>query len=217
MQLLDRFKIVVVFCAFSYALDAQSNYLLDYFKAYASGEKIELIWQMGKGNQCSGIGIHRSTDGFNFEKISEIPGICGSDTSSQFYSFTDESPLPGRLHHYFLELGFAGKTAPTLTIYYPDVSGIIVRAIPNPMTEAGIIAFPNPDGDEHQLFLYHTMGQLLYTGFTREEYFAIDVNDLNVRISGNGGIHQQLYFQIRNVSSRAQVGSGNITFLVSNR
>lgn len=217
MHLLDRFKIVVVFCAFSYALDAQSNYLLDYFKAFASGEKIELIWQMGKGNQCSGIGIHRSTDGFNFEKISEILGICGSDTSAQFYSFTDESPVPGRLHHYFLELGFAGETDPPITIYYPDFSEKSIQVIPNPLSGLGIIAFPNPDGDEHQIFLYDASGQFLYKGHTREEYFALDVQDLNVSISGNGGMHKQVYFQIRNVSSRAQVGTGNFTILVSNR
>jgi hypothetical protein len=217
MHLQNRCKIVVVICALSYALDAQSNYLLDYFKAFATGEKIELIWQMGKGNQCSGIGIHRSTDGFNFEKISEIPGICGSDTSAQFYSFTDESPLPGRLHHYVLELGFAGKTDPPITIYYPDFSEKSIQVIPNPLSGLGIIAFPNPDGDEHQIFLYDASGQFLYKGHTREEYFALDVQDLNVSISGNGGMHKQVYFQIRNVSSRAQVGSGNITFLVADR
>jgi hypothetical protein len=217
MRLLNLFNIIAVFWACSFALCAQSNYLLDYFKVYVSGEKIELIWQMGKGNQCSGTGIHRSTDGSTFEKIGEIQGICGSDTSAQFYLFTDETPVPGRLHHYILELGFAGKTDPPLTIYFPDFTEKSIQVIPNPISDAGIIAFSNPDGAENQLFLYDALGQLLYTGYTREEYFAIDVNNLNVRISGNGGIYKRIYFQIRNVTTRTETGAGSITILVSSK
>lgn len=215
MHLLNRLYLIAVFWACTFTLCAQSNYLLDYFKAFVSGEKIELIWQMGKGNQCSGTGIHRSTDGVTFEKVGEILGVCGSDTSAQFYVFTDESPVPGRLHHYFLELGFAGKTDPPLTIYYPDFTEKSIQVIPNPLSDKGIIAISNPDGDEYQLFLYDAQGQLLYTGYTREEYFALNVHDLNVRISGNGGIQKQIYFQIRHVSSGAEAGNGSITILVS--
>jgi len=213
MALKTSWKLLLFVWACSFDLYGQSNYLLDYFKVFRAGDKIMLIWQMGKGNQCSGLAIHRSTNGQSFDKIGEIQGICGSDTLAQFYSFTDDAPIPGKMHQYTLELGFFGKTDPSVGVFFPDFSANTSQVIPNPLADEGKVIFSNPRGEEHNLLVYDVSGRLLDTKNTREEVFSIHADEYYLKNGRIGLASILLYYQILNISNKSEVSSGKIILL----
>ena len=98
--------------------------LLNNFTGFQQDESIQLSWTFGSGSQCNGTRVFRSIDGEVFQKIGEIPGICGASDTPVTYSFRDSAPLPNTVNYYRLELGNQGfSTMLGIEFFVPGKDG----------------------------------------------------------------------------------------------
>lgn len=151
---------ICVLLFFLTEIAAQSHYLLDNFSAFRDGKRIILTWTIGQGNSCIGIGIYRSKDDLEYEKIHEFFGECGSPSKAQFYSFVDENPIQNSDNFYVLELGFSGRTTPVLVTFeaLPDSGS---KVVPNPVSDSATIIYLNPNEKMNVLKFFNNSGQLI--------------------------------------------------------
>jgi hypothetical protein len=164
-------------------LSAQTHYLLSALDALKDNNRVILTWTIKKGNSCIGITIYRSVDNVNFKKIGEIQGACGSTEYAQSYLFIDESPIKNRTNYYSLELGFSGRTEPSLAVQFIDFSQKKSVVLPNPVTSNGKIHIENPDHQKRNLFIFNKSGQKIYEDNSNNEFFPISLSQLNDQFS----------------------------------
>ena len=100
--------LLLLLVGFKASTSAQSSSALDDFAAFENDGKIYLNWTLGAGSTCNGIQIQRSMDSLSFYQIGEIPGVCGSNSAAQRYTFVDSFPILNSNHYYRLELGGVG-------------------------------------------------------------------------------------------------------------
>ena len=103
------FSLAILWSGFS--VIAQPHILLQDFSGYQQDSKITLRWTFRSGSLCEGTQIERSADGLTFNKIGEIPGICGNPGSAFTYTFVDSFPNVNTVNYYRLELGNFGFTS----------------------------------------------------------------------------------------------------------
>jgi hypothetical protein len=157
-------------------LKSQSHYMLDQLGGFSSSGKVYIQWTLRKGTTCYGIGIYRSVNGTDFDRIGEIAGECGSSETPQTYNFTDENPVPGRLNYYVLELGIWGRTEPSLPLFVANSDSRDYRIIPHPITEEGKIYFRNPEFKPHTLTMASLAGKIVLQQSSSTDVFHIVLN-----------------------------------------
>ncbi|PKO97870.1 MAG: hypothetical protein CVU14_09065 [Bacteroidetes bacterium HGW-Bacteroidetes-9] len=157
---------------------AQDYNILDKFIATESNGKVFLNWVITSGQTCDGINILRSTNNINFIQIGEIPGVCGSSTTPQPYSFVDENPVFNSVNYYYLELGTTGYSE-ILEVEIIDtrIGGYQIR--PNPVIDKAQIYIDNKKSENHELWLYNLSGAHISTLNTNNEYFEFDAANLS--------------------------------------
>lgn len=144
MSMMDKIKelflLFLFFIGFSLHGISQEHEILSYYFGLINDEQIILKWGIIGGNTCNGIKIHHSIDDINYQKIGEIPGICGSQTTELPYTFIDDSPISGQKNYYKLELGLQGFSTPLVITFYNTV-------------QEGYLLFPNPGIDNFQIII----------------------------------------------------------------
>lgn len=187
---------------------AQSHYLLSNFYALKDNSRVILQWTIKRGSTCIGTAILRSTDNVHFEVIGEIQGICGSSDFAQSYNFTDENPVKNKTNYYILELGFSGKTEPSLPVTYFDFSGHKSKVIPNPMKELGYIYFENPNNVIHHLHIFDSHGKYVFKGKSETEYFTVSLSELESIETASFNFNTTKYYYIITDDSGVRLTSG---------
>jgi hypothetical protein len=157
----------------------QSHYLLSRLEASKDKNRIILNWTIKRGGSCFGIGILRSTNNTDFEKIGEITGVCGSAETEQNFVFIDENPVKNKIHYYVLEMGFSGKTEPPLEAEYFDFEKNKSFVFPNPMRSEGRIKFINPHSSKHLLSVFDLMGRKIWSQSTDNDEFILSHNTID--------------------------------------
>jgi hypothetical protein len=152
----------------------QSHYLLSRLEATKDRNRIILNWTIKQGGSCFGIGILRSTNNIDFEKIGEITGVCGSAETEQNFVFIDENPVKNKIHYYVLELGFSGKTAPPLEAEYFEFEKSKSFVFPNPMRSEGKIKFINTSPGKYRLYLFDMIGRFISEQSTDTDEFLVN-------------------------------------------
>jgi Secretion system C-terminal sorting domain len=142
--------------SYSQSLDT----ILRSFSATIVNEQVVLNWIIKEGNSCNGIEIYRSTDGFIFNPIGDIPGICGGTPEEAPYQFIDETPQSNAINYYKIELGNNGFSN-VVSIQYIKLSETGYLIAPNPITNQFNIYFKNPKNKNVQLELFSIKGKLL--------------------------------------------------------
>lgn len=149
---------------------------LDDFSVFQYEEEVYLSWIIARGNTCNGISIERSADNIHFEEINYIPGVCGSATSPQPYSFSDKHPLKNQVNYYRLELGLQGYSETRqIEFLYVDDNGFEVR--PNPASDQTQILFNNPKGQLYELEIYSLAGALMDSRSSNGTRISLNVSD----------------------------------------
>lgn len=167
----------ITFCLTS--LYGQSHYLLSKFEATRHENRIILSWTIKQGGSCFGIGIFRSTDNTEFEKIGEITGNCGSSENEQNFIYIDDNPVKNMINYYVLEMGFSGKTKPPLEAEFFDFDKNSSKVIPNPFKDSARILFINPDFATYTLYIFEESGKLLKTAISKEDAFILTSDDIH--------------------------------------
>ncbi len=158
-------------------ISAQQHFLLSKFSGFKDDDRIVLNWTIKQGSSCFGIGILRSTDNINYEVIGEISGVCGSHDFPQSYTFIDENPVHNSKNYYVLELGFSGRTESPLIIDFIKLEDNGYKIIPNPVTNASKLLFDNKHNDLYTLKIYSSIGQLLSTNVSTDDFFEINITE----------------------------------------
>ena len=156
----------------------QSHYLLSRLEATKDRNRIILNWTIKQGGSCFGIGIFRSINNIDFEKIGEITGVCGSAETEQNFVFIDENPVKNKIHYYVLEMGFSGKTAPPLTTEYFEFEKDKSFVFPNPMSSEGKIKFINTSPGKYRLNIYNMEGKFIADQNTDADEFVVDLTKI---------------------------------------
>ncbi len=139
-----------------YSCLAQSP-ILENFSVFESSGNVYLNWTVGEGYTCSGIQIYHSLDSFNWKRIGEIGGICGSSSEAVSYSFVHEMPAFNTINKYRLQLGLLGFSN-TLSITLIDIKKDGYRIYPNPVTNNSVIYFNNIRKQLCNLLVYNVSG-----------------------------------------------------------
>lgn len=151
---------------------------LDDFSVFQHDKEIYLSWVIAKGNSCNGISIERSNDDVHYAEIEYIPGVCGSPSAPQPFSFIDPHPLPNEVNYYRLELGLQGYSETRqLEFISIDESGFQLR--PNPASDQTRILFNNSRNQQFDLEIYSLAGTLMESRSSNTSDILLDVSDYN--------------------------------------
>lgn len=174
--------------------------ILKSFDAIRQPNGILLRWVIKGGNQCEGTKLFRSDDSFQFQQIKHIPGICGSFTENETYSFFDSVPIPNIYNHYKLELGFQGFTD-TISAFFEDFGRANHVVLTDHQTNSYRILFSNDQKSEALLQVFDQMGNELYSATGTNSDFSIQPSGWKsgvyiFRITGvpETGIQGKIYF-----------------------
>ncbi len=152
---------------------AQRSLILDNFDARDYLGKVYLNWTISSGSTCNGIQIYRSIDKINYEKIGDIPGVCGNNSTAQAYSFIDENPIKNKFNYYFIQLGGNGNSE-VLTVQIIDLKSNGYKVSPNPVVGESKIYFSNNKNSYFQLTLFNQFGVNVKIVETMSDYFELD-------------------------------------------
>lgn len=157
------------------ALQGQSQpvAILESFDVFESNGKVYLRWVIIAGSTCDGIKVFRSADNLNFERIGEIPGVCGSPSTPMPYEFTDESPVTNSVNYYRLELGNNGYSE-TVSVELVSLNADGFQVRPNPSHGNTKIFFSNPGNAIHTLGLFNLSGTMISRQSTRTDFFDLN-------------------------------------------
>lgn len=151
------------------------DHILRNFYGTVSDDGIVLRWTIRGGNQCDGTIISRAADNLNFDKVGEIPGICGG-ADDQSYLFEDLAPVENQINYYRLDFGQLGpSTALEVAFYNYNQAGYLIA------NSTDMLSFHikqlNPSQLEVQL--YNSNGVLLYSKSQSSPDFEIPKYNLD--------------------------------------
>lgn len=156
---------------------AQSHPLLDRFDIFEASGKVYISCVISSGSTCNGIDVLRSEDSVNFIPVGHIGGVCGSSSAPVTYNFIDDNPIKNKPIYYKLELGGYGFTD-ILSIQIIDTKEFGFQIRPNPTNASTIIYFQNPTNSEHTLNILNSLGGVVLSETTNQNFFSIDVNHI---------------------------------------
>lgn len=165
----------ILLCLVAFSGRAQSDPFLDDFKVSRIGQHVFLSWQLGFGNTCNGITIHRSTDSLEFKRIGLIPGVCGSATEAVRYHFIDSEPVLNRRNYYQLEFGGVG-VSDVAAIDFLDFTMQDYQIWPHPASGETNVYFQNDEGIPIDMILYAPDGRIFEQYTTTSDHVRFDVS-----------------------------------------
>lgn len=152
--------------------------MLEKFTASEVKGEVLLNWVIGAGYTCNGTNIMRSTDSVVFEQIGNISGICGNNSSSVSYTFTDKNPLSNSKNYYRLDFGGL-ESSDVISLFVILIGDEGYVWIQNPFEYESKIYFTNDQSDLFELSLYDINGKHQFTAQSRDEYIEVIKNNLS--------------------------------------
>ncbi len=153
------------------------------FRVNAASSSVLLVWETAEEKNNDYFLIERSTDGVDFEIVSErIPGSGNSEYSSR-YTWTDPTPAAGINYYRLKQVDLDG------TVYYHGIRSAKIeqgafetRVFPNPVSEMLSIRF---SGEETSTISIMDMtGRQVFSAVAPEGLQTVEM-DLSVLPSGN--------------------------------
>lgn len=151
----------------------EGDLILNSFSAKQVAGEVYISCVISSGNTCNGIQIFRSEDGFKFDVIGNIAGVCGSSAGPVQYEYLDTNPKVNSVNYYQLDLGGVGNT----TILEVDVRKLEdsqVQIAPNPMGSEGTLFFSNPKNTLLEVQISTFSGITIFTNTTHQSTLKID-------------------------------------------
>ena len=157
-------------------------------RAYLSGFTVSEVdgnvvvnWTTRAGFTCEDINVLYGTDSTELSSVYTYPGICGSDTSEESYTFIMREPDVNQDIFFQIDLGVFGKSEILhLRITQIGTSGSLVY--PNPASSQSTLLFDNPNADVSEITVYSGAGSQIYSYKTRNR--SVTLAELNLEHSG---------------------------------
>jgi hypothetical protein len=167
-------RLLLTFIIISIVQFANSQHLiLKSFDAYVHDNQVHLSWVIKGGYQCAGTFIERTEDTLKFERLGEIPGVCGGDEEIG-YSFVDSNPVINKISYYRLIMGNQGPSSHIEIEVLKLTQNLTILS--NPMLNTSRILFENRTNRTHFLNIYSQNGSLIK---------SVQTNSNNVNISNS--------------------------------
>ncbi|MCB9186776.1 MAG: T9SS type A sorting domain-containing protein [Flavobacteriales bacterium] len=153
---------IIFFLALPFFGMAQGPHpILRSFSAVKQTNGVLLKWVIKGGQQCQGTKVHRADDSFMFEQINHIPGVCGSFTDDETYTFFDTVPVPNAYNHYRLELGYQGFSD-TVTAFFEDFGSKNYLLLTDAERNTYRVLFSNDRNREATIQVFDITGKIMY-------------------------------------------------------
>ncbi len=175
------------------------------FNAKFNNDKVDLNWATAAEINNAYFTIERSSDGFNFETVTDVEG-AGNSTTIKHYSAVDENPFEGRSYYRLKQTDFDGKFKLTdiISVNNSKMDLFDFYIFPNPTSNENInLNFTGNKNEEVIVFIYDLYGRMVYT------------NDF--RLNSNGNNIVKLYRQDDIIGGVYYIVATNNTKLVTRK
>jgi hypothetical protein len=129
------------------------------FYAHQINNSVKIDFTVLSGNTCNGIDILRSNDSLNYFVVGDISGICGSASTDESYSFTDNNPKVNSDNFYKLDLKQLGFSAIVKIHVYEQSNSLIV--FPNPVSSTLNLYAPFQNSKFSSFDVYDIYGKVI--------------------------------------------------------
>jgi len=136
---------------------AQNPPMLVAFEVNRFQNSIIVNWEIESGNLCSGLQVEHSSDSINFTSIYDYPGVCGSSTANERYTFTHANPITNSKNYYRINLGTNGISE-ILSITFVKVEEDGYALFPMPVESNSKIYFSNDNNETVDFFVFNSAG-----------------------------------------------------------
>ncbi len=147
------------------------------FTAIEQNDHVFLKWVIDSGSTCFGIEIQRTIDEINYTKVGEIIGTCGSNSSSQSYSFFDESPVFNTTNSYRLLFG-GSQYSISKQIFIRSIPDGEIFLYPNPASEQITMEFNNEKSDQFTIEIQDLNGKSIFSEPTKSDSYDYNCSAL---------------------------------------
>lgn len=142
-------------------MKAQTSPILVFFEVNRYQNKIIIDWEIAGGNLCTGLKVEHSTDSLNFVSIYDYPGICGSSTSNEKYSYTHTNPVPNTRNYYRINLNTNGYSE-ILGITFIKLEDNGYALFPMPLESGSWLYFINDNKEDATIVIYNSSGRKIF-------------------------------------------------------
>lgn len=189
---MKKYILLVIFFSGSILIQAQNPPMLLSFEVNRFQNQVVVTWEIESGNLCSGVQVEHSSDSINFTSIYDYPGICGSSTANERYTFSHTNPISNAKNYYRINLGTNG-ISDVLSITFVKVEEDGYALFPMPVELSSKIYFSNDNNATVAISIYNSSGAIAYQSKpTKTNEFSIGSIPLTLgvyhfRISRNDG------------------------------
>jgi hypothetical protein len=141
-------------------LKAQNPPMLLSFELNRFQNELLVTWEIESGNLCTGLKVEHSSDSINFTSIYEYPGICGSSTANERYSFSHTNPIANARNYYRINLNTNG-VSDILGITFIKLEESGYALFPMPIESGSKLYFSNDNNGTADFSIYNSSGALV--------------------------------------------------------
>jgi len=142
------------------AIKAQNPPMLLSFELNRFQNELLVTWEIESGNLCTGLKVEHSSDSINFTSIYEYPGICGSSTANERYSFSHTNPIANARNYYRINLNTNGVSA-ILGITFIKLEESGYALFPMPIESGSKLYFSNDNNETTDFSIYNSSGAVV--------------------------------------------------------
>ena len=153
--------LLFTFISFAICAKAQNPAILTAFELNRFQNEIIVSWEIQSGSLCSGLQVEHSTDSINFTSIYDYPGVCGSSTASERYTFSHIDPAVNKKNYYRINLNTNGISE-ILSITFIKLEESGYALFPMPLEPSSKIYFSNDNNETAAIVLYNSSGAIVY-------------------------------------------------------
>lgn len=148
---------VLIFLVSAFYSKAQNPPMLLAFEVNRFQNEVVVTWEIESGNLCSGVQVEHSSDSISFTSIYDYPGVCGSSTANERYTFSHTNPISNAKNYYRINLGTNGISE-ILSITFVKVEEDGYALFPMPVEPSSKLYFSNDNNETLDFLVFNSSG-----------------------------------------------------------
>ena len=155
-------KYILLFLLFTGSIFAKALNppMLISFELNRYQNEILVTWEIASGNLCSGLKVEHAIDTTNFSSIYDYPGICGSSTANERYSFSHTNPVANKINYYRINLNINGNSE-ILGVFFVKFEENGYSLFPMPIESTSKIYFSNDNNESFDFLVSNSSGSVV--------------------------------------------------------
>ncbi len=157
---MKKYILIVLLFTGSILVQAQNPPMLLSFEVNRFQNELLVTWEIESGNLCTGLKVEHSSDSINFTSIYEYPGICGSSSANERYSFSHKNPNANARNYYRINLNTNGVSA-ILGITFIKLEESGYALFPMPIESGSKLYFSNENNGTADIAIFNSSGAVV--------------------------------------------------------